>query len=407
MINLEWRRWFGNRSHPPTRVAVDLFRLESGGQNGGIKPFVFDFLKWMANERASKFVFLYLTRTSLVREVEAFRRDQDWQVCVGESEGCPPPSTDGRPGLVWAPDAMAGDWLGRWPADLLYAPLGLSPFRRPGLPWICLIADVLHRDRPEMLSANENAYRDRWMAEGLAGADAVQCISKFTRRQLIRHFGARPSRLFVTHYAIPDSRAPGSGTIMSGSPAERPYFFYPANDWPHKNHDALFEGYAAYRNRAGAGAWDLVLSGHCTRAEAWKERMASLGIAESCRMLGHIGPGEFSEVFRGAGALVFPSLYEGFGMPILEAMAWGVPIACSRAGSLPEVAGRAARYFDPEQPEAIARALGDIAGDKRLRRVLVAAGLRRARSFSMAREAGRLAGHFAALRGARARGRGQ
>jgi glycosyltransferase involved in cell wall biosynthesis len=407
MMNLEWRRWFRSRSEPPIRVAVDLFRLEAGGRNGGIKPFVFDFLKWIGRERAGEFVFVHLTRTSLVPEVEAFRRDQDWQICVGESEGHPPPATGGRPGLVWAPDAMAGDWLGRWPVDVLYAPLGLSPFRRPGLPWICLIADLLHRDRPEMLSANENAYRDRWMAEGLAEADAVQCISDFTRRQLIRHFGARPGRLFVTHYAISGIRAPGDRRVPARPPAGRPYFFYPANDWPHKNHDALFEGYASYRNQAGAGAWDLVLSGHRTRTEAWKERMASLGIAPACRMLGHIGPGEFPAVFRGAGALVFPSLYEGFGMPVLEAMAWGVPIACSRAGSLPEVAGKAALYFDPERPEAITRALGEIAGNARTRGKLVAAGLRRARAFSMAREAGRLADNFAALRRVAARGTGQ
>ena len=133
------------------RIAVDLTRLGRGGQNGGIKPFVFRFLQWIGTERGAEFSFIYLTRSSLVPEVEAFRRDGDIQVCVGESEGVAAPHDKaGLPGFHWAPDP-GPDWTSRWPADALYAPLGVSLFRRPGLPWVSLIADTLHRDLPDML----------------------------------------------------------------------------------------------------------------------------------------------------------------------------------------------------------------------------------------------------------------
>jgi len=280
---------------------------------------------------------------------------------------------------------------------VLYAPVGLSPFCQPGLPWIILLADTLHRDHPETLPAADIAYREKWISEGLAHAEAVQCISDFTRRQIERHFSAPAGKLFVTHYAIPDRLRETIRTAQAPRPVARPYFFYPANDWPHKNHEALLEAYAAYRRQAGAEAWDLTLSGHRAKPGIWEERIAALGIQGACRILGHVEPEKFAAVFQGAGALVFPSFYEGFGIPVLEAMAWGVPVTCSRAASLPEVAGDAALYFDPEDPADIARALGQIATDAGLRRRLVAAGRKRALTFSMAREAGRLADRFSTL----------
>ena len=347
-------------------------------------------------------------------EVEAFRRDVDWQVCVDESEGAPlPVGSNRRVGLVSAADAVP-DWRQLWPADVLYAPLGLSPFVQSGLPWISLIADTLHRDVPQALSTEESNFREAWILDAVARADAVQCISHFVSGQLQRYYSAPNTKLFVTHCVVSErfrvaaARAESNGRIGDNSVfaklcRDKPphlYFFYPANDWPHKNHRALLEAYAAYRRAAGAGAWDLVLSGHFMQPEMWRERIAALGIVGSCRVLGHVEPGMFAEVFRGAEALIFPSLYEGFGIPVLEAMALGVPVACSRAGSLQEVAGEAALFFDAGQKEDIARAMREIAGDAGLRERLVAAGKRRAKDFNIEREAGRLADRFIALVGA-------
>lgn len=383
------------RPTTPTRVAVDLTRLSRGGQNGGIKVAIYGFLQWIAEARGEEFVFIYLTNSSLVSEVEAFRRDLDWQVCVGESEGTPMPSRDGgRQGLV--PAQGVTDWTQHWPADVLYAPLGFSPFCRPGLPWVSLLVDTLHRDLPQMLPPEEVEFRDRYFREAIAHADAVQCISRFVKGQLERYFAAPADKLFVTHVAIQDRILATTPPLSGGSPTGRPYFLYPANDWPHKNHARLLQAYSDYR-RASGGAWDLILSGHFAQEKMWRERINELGLAESCRLLGHMEPEEFAAGFRNAGALVFPSLYEGFGIPILEAMALGIPVACSRAGSIPEVAGDAGLFFDPEQTGDIANALHKISEYPKLREKLVEAGRKRALEFSLAKEAGRLADRFADL----------
>jgi glycosyltransferase involved in cell wall biosynthesis len=132
------------------------------------------------------------------------------------------------------------------------------------------------------------------------------------------------------------------------TPADRqrePFLLYPANRWPHKNHERLF---AALRLiRAERPALRLVLTG-----AGHEGRPAPEGV----EVRGRVSGDALVELYRTAAAVVFPSLYEGFGMPALEAMACGCPVAVSRVASLPEICGDAAVYFDPTEPEAIAAA---------------------------------------------------
>jgi glycosyltransferase involved in cell wall biosynthesis len=348
----------------------------------------------MARERGNGFSFIFFTGPTLLAEVEALRRDTDWQVCLGPSEGAGL-GQGRRTGLAWAPDA-ASIWTDFWPADVLYTPWGFSEFFRPGLPSINLVADTLHRDWPGLLSRDEVERREQWFCRMLPLATAIQCNSDFVARQLHTHFSAPAEKLFVIRNAIQDG-------LLSAIPEDRPepdgrpYFLYPANDWPHKNHERLLKAYAEYRRRAGKGAWDLVLTGHFARGEAWLPAIAGLGIAGSCRVMGHVERPAFAGLFRKAGALVFPSLYEGFGIPVLEAMALGVPVACGNLASVPEVAGSAALYFDPRRTSDIASAMGRISADAGLRSRLAAAGLERSKAFSISREAGLLADKFASV----------
>lgn len=379
-----------NPSQDRARVAVDLTAFGEGGVSGGLKPFVFHLLQWIARERADEFAFVYFTRPPLVPEVEAFRRDADWQVCVGL-----PQTRGARAGLAWAADAEA-HWTGAWPADLLYSPWGLSGFHRPEIPLVSLAADTLHRDWPGLLPGDEVVRREEWFQRMVQRAAAVQCNSEFVRRQLQSHFGAPSAKLFVVLNSIQDDILGASGRARTAAPM-RSYFLYPANDWPHKNHDRLLAAYSDYRRKEGDGAWDLVLTGHFARAGAWLPRLETLGISGSCRVMGHLGREEFAGVFRNAGALVFPSLYEGFGIPVLEAMALGVPVTCGNLASVPEVAGDAALYFDPRRTADIAAAMSRITSEAGLRKRLARAGLERAKGFSISREAGLLADKFASL----------
>ena len=133
------------------------------------------------------------------------------------------------------------------------------------------------------------------------------------------------------------SSTTGSITTASGQGTEQRegFLLYPAEPWPHKNHARLFEAFA--RLRAERPGLELVLTG-----------TASATFRRECAPLGRVAWEELPALYRRAAALVFPSLYEGFGLPPLEAMACGCPVACSSAASLPEVCGEAAVYFDPD-----------------------------------------------------------
>ena len=132
----------------------------------------------------------------------------------------------------------------------------------------------------------------------------------------------------------------------------------------------------------------LLLPGYPTPHEQELRRRASeLGLAEDVRLLGWLPDEELEGLYAAAACFVFPSLYEGFGLPVLEAMARGVPVACSGRGSLAEVAGGAAELFDPEHPADIARAVTAILGDPELAERLRTAGREQAAGFSWQRTA--------------------
>ncbi len=131
--------------------------------------------------------------------------------------------------------------------------------------------------------------------------------------------------------------------------AREPFLLYPANRWPHKNHARLFEAFASARRERPELRLVLTGGGHAGRP-----------LPPGVEARGHVPLDELVGLYRSAAALVFPSLYEGFGMPPLEAMACGCPIAVSRVASLPEVCGEAAVYFDPASAEDIARGIREV-----------------------------------------------
>jgi glycosyltransferase involved in cell wall biosynthesis len=162
-----------------------------------------------------------------------------------------------------------------------------------------------------------------------------------------------------------------------------PYFLYVATLHPHKNHERLLRAYAR-RSRVER----LVLAGiPGLHAKAVKTLIEELDLEDSVRLTGWIPNEQLYRLYEQAFAYINPSTFEGFGMPVLEALAAGIPTACSDIPALREIAGEAALFFDPLDEDAIAEALDRIAGDEHLRRALALAGPLRARSFTWERTA--------------------
>jgi glycosyltransferase involved in cell wall biosynthesis len=161
---------------------------------------------------------------------------------------------------------------------------------------------------------------------------------------------------------------------------DRPVVLTTSAKRPHKNLSRLLDAWSLIpEDRRGV----LVLPGYPTPHEQELRRhAASLGIAESTRFLGWVPTEDLEALYQFAGCFVFPSLYEGFGLPVLEAMARGVPVACSGRASLSEVVDGAARLFDPESPQAIATAVDEILSSASLAERLRQAGHDQARRFT-------------------------
>jgi glycosyltransferase involved in cell wall biosynthesis len=195
-----------------------------------------------------------------------------------------------------------------------------------------------------------------------------------------------PPERVVTVHLCADERYARSEAIARPPATALParFLFYPANPWKHKNHEVLLRALRLLRDERRRRL-DVVLSGF-----GLDDRSAILALAEShgvreqVHPVGYLSVEELAYLYRRADMLVFPSLFEGFGIPLVEAMTVGCPIVASNVTSLPEIGGDAAEYFDPTSPAAAAAAIERVLDDERWRNTLRARGFCRARAFSAA-----------------------
>lgn len=253
--------------------------------------------------------------------------------------------------------------------NLLFCPFSAPTFAEAGLPLVAIAYDLQHLDLPFFFDSDERFHRTRFLQDLVRKSKKIICISDFTRQSLITHFKSTPEQLSTIPICIHERLQPRPETQVNRVLVEkglnsRPYLFFPANFWPHKNHRLLLAAYSIYKRQFADQSVDLVFTGALEESQlALKEFVHQLGYEQNIHFLGFLSEDELIAIWQGAQGLIFPSLYEGFGIPLLEAMWFGKPIACSNVGSLPEVGGDAVIYFDPRRPEAVAQAMGQLAHD--------------------------------------------
>ena|SRR3990170_4145159 len=243
--------------------------------------------------------------------------------------------------------------------DAIHFPLSVMIPRATTPPAVATVLDVQHELLPEFFSFPERAYRKAVYGWTVRRSRLVVTISQHAAATLVERLGVPAHRVRPIHLGIDHER------FTPDNSEREEFLLYPALAWPHKNHGRLFDAFAVLRSRHPG--LELVLTGY--------KGPAPPGV----RPLGRVPLDELVGLYRRAAALVFPSLYEGFGQPPLEAMACGCPVACSNAASLPEVCGEAARFFDPTSVEEMLDAIEDVlANPERWR----AEGLARAAAFT-------------------------
>ena len=358
------------------KVAVDLTPMLPGGANGGVKPAILEFIRALQRLPGPHFSFYFITATSTHREVESIATERDELICIDWPE---------------ADASLTPTGFHEKRIDILYAPFGMVRFPDCGVPIVAMVVDLLHRDYPFSISQAERQWREDYFGQMARCANRFQVISDYTGERLAHHYGVPVRKIFRTYLPIQDRLKITGISVQSGNR----FFFYPANFWPHKNHEVLLIAFQIYRNQAGATAWDLVLTGDDDpRRRTLQELAAALGIDDHVFFKGHVSDGELAQLYSSASALVFPSLHEGFGIPPLEAMKLGIPVVTSDAGSLPEVVGEAGLLVDPRKPRELADAMGKLASSEQLQSDLGCRGSERAKGFSFQAEVAVLAEMF-------------
>ncbi|MBI2856788.1 MAG: glycosyltransferase family 4 protein [Chloroflexi bacterium] len=256
-----------------------------------------------------------------------------------------------------------------------------------GLPFIVTVHDLERMCFPfaaEDPSARVDLNLD---ASAIKRADHIIAVSENTRRDLVKHLGVPTDRITVIHNGVDHSVFKPNGTGL----LPFPYILYVGSERPRKNLETLLAAFAQLKKRPGFSDLKLVKVGGPGRSDAFRaatlQVIRKLGLEGEVVFVGQVTDSELSAYYSSARALVYPSLYEGFGLPILEAMACGCPVVTSNISSLPEVAGEAALFVNPRERQDLARAMARILSDGAVRRQLIAKGRERSGRFSWARAA--------------------
>ena len=266
-------------------------------------------------------------------------------------------------------------------AEVFHAPYFLTTYRSP-CPMVVGLYDTIPTRFPETLpsvAARVTARLGIHMA--LRSAQSVIVLSRFAKDDLVKTYGLASDRIVVTPGAPAEGYQPASTEAIAelGSRLGLPerYVLHVGTNKPHKNLEKLLEAWGELKS-AGKAECDLVLAGaHDPRYFQVAQAVRSSGL-KGVRCLGPVAEDDLPVLYSGAELFVFPSLYEGFGLPVLEAMACGTAVACSKSSSLPEVAGHAAAYFDAEDVASITQTLARLLKNSNYSRVLAERGRARA-----------------------------
>jgi glycosyltransferase involved in cell wall biosynthesis len=243
---------------------------------------------------------------------------------------------------------------------------------------VITIHDLTYKRFPELLQKETLDNLERQMSREIALADAIVCVSESTRRDLLHYYQVDPPRAFAIHSGLGISAEPEP---LRGLPPH--YILFVSTVEPRKNLSVLLDAFDEIR-RSGDYDGSLVVAGRIGwKSEEIAKRLRAPGIVH----LDYVPAAQLVSIYRGADVFVFPSVYEGFGFPLLEAMAAGVPTIASRSSSLPEIGGDATLFFDPADAKGLATQLRRIVKDDALRRDLIARGLARAAGFRWERTA--------------------
>jgi glycosyltransferase involved in cell wall biosynthesis len=351
-------QWTVPDSPEPTRVgavAIDVTPLLAGGENGGAK----------------------LVCRSTVQALARLAPDREWLLLTSSHSHHEVADLEGpnvRRHRIDPSSSTLTELLAVEPIAALFSPMTASSFDDPRVPVVCLVHDAQVWAFPEFFDDGDRDVRRRTLEHALICADSIITPSAFTRDAIAAQSPLDSQNIHVIPHTFARERLAAAGDADVSEVLERlglerdRYFVYPANFWPHKNHLMLLVAFGQLSSRRADLRLDLVLTGaNRPDPRPIREAAARMGLTDRVHFTGFVSDSDLAALFAGSLGLVFPSLYEGFGIPVLEAFALDCPVACANVGSLSEVAGDGAMLFDPRKPQEIAAVMERLAVDPALR----------------------------------------
>jgi glycosyltransferase involved in cell wall biosynthesis len=359
------------------RIAIDARKL----RDYGIGTYVRNLLR-------------YLSRQDQTTEYVLLCREQDSDIAAELGENFRLVAEPAPPYSIREQIAVPVD-LRREGVDLFHAPHYVLPPLTPCRS-VVTIHDCIHLRFPQYLPNRISyAYARGSLWYATHRSSRVLTVSEASKRDILRYFRVPESKISVIYNAIDERFGEPPDEEEVGRVRERyqlsdPFVLYAGNIKPHKNLERLIEAFHMLRRDGLDHVKLLIIGDEISKYATLRRAVHRLKLHKHVRFFGFVADRTLAVLYRLAGVFVFPSLYEGFGLPPLEAMASGTPVITSNVSSLPEVVGDAALLIDPYEPDAIAHAMRRVLTEPALRDDLRARGFARAREFSWDRSVARV-----------------
>ncbi len=270
------------------------------------------------------------------------------------------------------------------------------------LPTIYQPWDLQHLHMPGFFSPAARRWRETTYRAFCARADLVVVASAWAKRDIGHRYDIDPGRIAVVHpptavraYSPPTAEEVSQTRHRHRLPAR--YLIYPAQTWEHKNHLRLVAAVALLRDRDGVAITVICTGRQTSHYRAIRSAVRRAGLQDQVRFLGFVPPSDIETLYRLSDGLIFPSLFEGWGLPVVEAFSLGVPVASAATTSLPDLVGDAAVLFDPTDVRDIANAMAMLWNDPDLRRTLTERGRRIAQGLEGTDAARLMRDHYRAV----------
>ena len=357
------------------RIGINALYLLPG-RVGGTEVYIKNLVKWLTKVDQENDYIIFINKESIGVFDELIQRVR---IVL-----CPVKATSRPLRILWEQFALPLQ-IRRLKIDILLSAGMTSPFFSPAAS-VLVIFDLQHINQPRNFAWYYLPFLKGIIYLSAKTSDALIVISECVREDVVRHYNIPPEIVFISYMAVDGDKFFKRGkedieVVRQRYNLPERFIFYPASSLPHKNHKRLLEAFKTVKKEVRDVK--LVLTGSRDYGyEVIEKNIKESGLDDDVLFLGWLSHDDVPFIYNAASALVFPSLHEGFGMPVIEAMASGVPVVCSGIPPLKEVAGSAAVFVDPLDTGDIARGILSVLTDNKLRERLIENGLERAGMFT-------------------------